>query len=116
VHPSALLASHHSAAHALPWALILTGAILGAAGWYALMCAEVPFRKCWHCGRTGRNGPGARSRCKHCDGTGLRLRHGRHLFNHLSRTRDGAARADHQRHVDEQRRRREDANPWKDTR
>jgi hypothetical protein len=116
VHPSALLASHHSAAHALPWALILTGAILGAAGWYALMCAEVPFRKCWHCGGTGRNGPGARSRCKHCDGTGLRLRYGRHLFNHLSRTRDSAARADHQRHVDEQRRRREDANPWKDTR
>jgi hypothetical protein len=115
VHPSALLASHHAGAHGLPWALIIVGAILAATGWYALMCAEVPFRDCWHC-KDGRNGLGARSRCKHCDGTGLRLCYGRHLWNHLSRTREGAARAERQRERDEARQRREDANPWKDPR
>jgi hypothetical protein len=115
VHPSAPLASHHHTGHALPWALIIVGAILAAAGWYALMCAEVPFRDCWHC-KDGRNGVGARSRCKHCDGTGLRLRYGRHLWNHLGRTRDQAARADHQREVEQRRQRRDDANPWKDSR
>jgi hypothetical protein len=116
VHPTHLLASHHHAGRALPWALIITIAVLAAVGWYALMCAEAPFRRCWHCGGTGRNGVGARSRCKHCDGTGLRLRYGRHLFNHLTRTRDRAERAERQRAVDQRRRQRDQANPWKDSR
>ena len=82
----ALLArAHHD--HHLNWALITTLAVLAAIAWYAIACAAAPFRDCWHCAGTGRNGVGARSRCKHCDGTGLQLRYGRRAYNHLTRTR-----------------------------
>ena len=83
---------------------------------YAIACAEAPFRHCWHCGGDGRNGPGARSRCKHCDGTGLQLRYGRRVFNHLSRSQHAARRADEQRAREHARRLREQTNPWKDPR
>ena len=115
MHPSALLASHHTAHH-WPWALVVSAAILIGLGGYALACAEAPFAHCWHCRGTGRNGTGARSRCKHCDGTGRRLRHGRRAFNHVTRTRGQATRAERQRQVAAQRRQREAANPWRDPR
>jgi len=79
VHPSALLASHHTAAHALrghcqhrrdPRHRRLVRA----------QCAEV--RSATAALGDGRNGVGARSRCKHCEGTGLRHALRRHLWNH----------------------------------
>jgi hypothetical protein len=107
-------AAHHAERH-VPW-LLITVIALAALGCYAIACAEAPFRHCWHCGGDGGNGPGARSRCKHCDGTGLQLRYGRRLFNHLSRSHRAARRAEEQRAREAARRLREEINPWKDPR
>ena len=113
MHPTHLLASH--AHHAHPAGFVVLVLVL-AAGWYALLCAAMPWRDCWHCGGDGRNGPGARSACKHCDGTGLVVRYGRRAYTHLTRTRERAQRADTQRAREAARRARENANPWKDPR
>ncbi|MFE3451578.1 hypothetical protein ACFXJ8_21910 [Nonomuraea sp. NPDC059194] len=56
-------------------------------------CYVSPFGRCRKCkGKrriAHRIGRGSRD-CRRCDGTGLRLRIGRHLFNHLRRLhRDG---------------------------
>jgi hypothetical protein len=76
---------------------------------YALKCWIKPFTHCHRCGGTGdsprrwtdriRYGqPGkpraARGRpaCPHCRGTGLRLRIGRRIYNHLARLHRDATR------------------------
>jgi hypothetical protein len=116
--PTTLLArtaTAHHAGHHVPSLLIVGLALAGLAS-YAIACAEAPFRDCLHCGGDGRNGPGARSDCKHCDGTGLQLRYGRRAYNHLTRARHAARRADDQRTRDTARRQRDERNPWKDPR
>jgi DnaJ-class molecular chaperone len=60
---------------------------------YAAVCAASPFGTCRHChglGRTGtRRGLHARA-CRRCDGTGIRIRRGRHLYHLIARIhRDG---------------------------
>jgi Zn finger protein HypA/HybF involved in hydrogenase expression len=83
--------------------------ILFVTGGYALACWVKPFTHCHRCEGTGdsprrwidrlrygqRSKPRAaraRPTCPHCRGTGLRLRIGRRMYNHLSRIRRDAAR------------------------
>jgi hypothetical protein len=57
-------------------------------GGYVLVCAGWPFARCRRCVGTGsRRAPVDRGRrlCPRCDATGLRLRLGRRLWNHLRR-------------------------------
>src|SRR4051794_23696644 len=98
------------AEHHVPW-LLITLIALALLAWYATVCAAAPWRDCWHCAGDGRNGVGARSACKHCDGTGLQLRYGRRVYNHLSRARRDARRADAQPARDAARRLRDETNP-----
>ncbi|PZG15890.1 hypothetical protein C1J01_22755 [Nonomuraea aridisoli] len=59
---------------------------------YASACFLSPFGRCRKCrGRRrilNRLGRGSRD-CRRCDGTGLRLRLGRHLWNYARRLHDG---------------------------
>ncbi|MFB4273365.1 hypothetical protein [Nonomuraea sp. GTA35] len=61
---------------------------------YAAACAADPFARCLRCKGHGKKlKPNGRVKrwCRHCDGTGLRLRLGRRLYNYLRRLhRDGA--------------------------
>ena len=62
---------------------------------YATVCAVSPFRSCRRCAGYGLRGAGRglRSRaCPRCNGTGIRIRFGRHLFNELARIRRDGAR------------------------
>ncbi len=55
---------------------------------YAFLCWVRPFKPCRHChGTTRQTGriTGRARPCRHCDHTGLQLRAGRHLANHLRR-------------------------------
>jgi hypothetical protein len=57
---------------------------------YAIACALWPFANCWWCGGDGKTrSPSGRSwrRCRHCKGTGHRLRIGRAIVNYTGRTR-----------------------------
>ena len=60
---------------------------------YAAVCAVSPFGTCRHCSGRGRVGAkrGLHSRpCRRCDGTGIRIRRGRHLYHLAARIyRDG---------------------------
>ncbi|GGR43253.1 hypothetical protein [Streptomyces netropsis] len=64
---------------------------------YAALCAASPFGRCHKCHgwgfamKTDRKGRAKRGKhCRRCDGTGQRIRIGRHLFNVVSRIyRDG---------------------------
>lgn len=53
--------------------------VIGAAG-YLTRCWLFPFTTCHHAGRYAW-------RCRRCQGTGLRLRAGRRLINHLTDAR-----------------------------
>ncbi|MFI9528012.1 hypothetical protein [Micromonospora rosaria] len=62
---------------------------------YLTACVVAPFGRCRTCHATGR----ARSRlararrdCRRCAGTGLRLRVGRHVINHLHDEYDASKR------------------------
>lgn len=59
--------------------LLLLAVTLG----YLLVCAVWPFTPCRRCGGYGRHhGPMRGIRlCRHCDGSGLRLRMGRRAWN-----------------------------------
>lgn len=64
-------------------------AVLG----YAAACAADPFGRCPRChGNAKVIKPNGRVKrwCRHCDGTGLRLRLGRRLYNYLRRLRRDA--------------------------
>ncbi|WP_229405208.1 hypothetical protein [Micromonospora sp. NBRC 110038] len=53
---------------------------------YLTVCAVSPFGRCRACHTTGRTRSrlgGIRRDCRHCAGTGLRIRYGRHIINHL---------------------------------
>jgi hypothetical protein len=54
---------------------------------YLGLCLIWPYRACRHCGGIGRfEGPfGGIRLCGHCDGSGLRLRFGRRVWNALRR-------------------------------
>ncbi|SHN04952.1 hypothetical protein [Cryptosporangium aurantiacum] len=70
----------------LAW-LLLAGLI--AAPFYLGLCWIWPFTACRRCHGAGKRGAwigrGFRY-CTHCDGTGARLRAGRHVLNYLRRT------------------------------
>ncbi|MEU4230049.1 hypothetical protein AB0F17_37640 [Nonomuraea sp. NPDC026600] len=61
---------------------------------YAAACAADPFGCCRRCkghGKTLKPNGRVKRWCRPCDGTGLRLRIGRRLYNYLRRLhRDGA--------------------------
>ncbi|MEU5724684.1 hypothetical protein ABZ783_23045 [Micromonospora sp. NPDC047738] len=66
---------------ALP-CLALALATLG----YLAVCVVAPFGRCGTCDGTGRKrSPLTRAgrECRRCAGTGLRLRVGRHVINHI---------------------------------
>lgn len=65
---------------------------------YLGMCLVWPFTACRRCGGAGQHhGPfGGIRLCGHCDGTGLRLRLGRRIWNALRRLyRDIDSHGDH---------------------
>lgn len=77
----------------------LVAAIALAAGVYAALCWGLPFASCRHCrgvgrvrARTGLFGHSVRD-CRWCRGTGRRLRHGRRLWNALTRRRQAQVRS-----------------------
>lgn len=55
---------------------------------YALACWWLPFGRCQSCSGRGHRTTMLLHRirtCRRCRGSGKRLRHGRRLYNHLSR-------------------------------
>jgi hypothetical protein len=89
----------HSGMHLHPWPL-LAGALVLALLVYAVACVVTPFARCRHCDGNGKyRKPRGRAwhPCKHCHGSGHRLRWGRHITNYVWRTRHHATRADQQR-------------------
>jgi hypothetical protein len=55
---------------------------------YVLLCWIKPFGRCWRCRRTGSHKRLITRRlrtCRRCRGSGLRLRHGRRIFNYFAR-------------------------------
>ncbi|MEV0229326.1 hypothetical protein [Nonomuraea sp. NPDC050786] len=72
----------------LPGLLIATGLPMLWLLGYAAACAATPFARCPRCkghGKTLKPNGHVKRWCRHCDGTGLRLRLGRRLFNYLRR-------------------------------
>lgn len=60
---------------------------------YACLCAVSPFGRCRKCGGLGfalahdrRGKPKRGKHCRRCDGHGIRIRKGRHLYNLWART------------------------------
>jgi hypothetical protein len=92
-----LVAAHgHGSLH--PWPLLAL--TLGTAALiYAMACWASPFAQCRRCDGNGkyrkRHGR-AWHPCKHCKGSGHRLRWGRHVTNYLHRTRERSTRASRQ--------------------
>jgi len=77
-------------------------ALIGLAwlAYYVLACTARPFAACRRCDGNGKyRKPTGRAwhPCRHCKGTGHRLRLGRHVTNYLHRTRAGSTRASEQR-------------------
>lgn len=67
---------------------LLILALLIATACYIVACAAWPFKHCRRCGGTGKlASPTGRAvrLCPRCRHTGLRLRAGRRLWNHLRR-------------------------------
>ncbi|GGL05340.1 hypothetical protein [Mangrovihabitans endophyticus] len=60
---------------------------------YAAVCTASPFGRCRRCRGLGRTVSRSGRRvllCRHCDGAGIRIRTGRHLFHLAARIhRDG---------------------------
>ncbi|WP_433008382.1 hypothetical protein [Kribbella sp. CA-294648] len=81
-----LAATAHTIAQAAVVALIVTG----VAAFYLLTCLVWPFGKCRRCHGEGKfKSPlgSAYRHCGRCRGSGLRLRLGRHVVNHIRATR-----------------------------
>ncbi|RJL29951.1 hypothetical protein [Bailinhaonella thermotolerans] len=81
-HPATPTATFPTLAAGVGW-FLLAAAL--AALIYAAMCAVAPFGPCPRCA-PGKGRKRKAAHCRHCDGTGLRLRTGRRLFNYLRRT------------------------------
>ncbi len=74
--------------------------VAAVVGWYATACRTWPWGSCWRCKGTGKLGawgsddkPRRRRhfrKCPRCRGTGIRLRIGRRIFNHLHTARGKA--------------------------
>lgn len=59
---------------------------------YVIACVIWPFKPCTRCSGYGKfPTPGGRSwrHCRHCQGTGAKLRAGRRIYNHLRAHRPG---------------------------
>ncbi|TDU89177.1 hypothetical protein EV138_2737 [Kribbella voronezhensis] len=85
-HGSGLTATVHTLAQAATVALIVTVSI----AFYLLTCLVWPFGKCRRCKGAGKfKSPlgNAYRHCGKCDGSGLRVRIGRHVINHIRATR-----------------------------
>jgi len=70
----------------------LQGSDVWLAG-YVIACAIWPFRVCRRCDGSGkRRSPSGRAwrKCRRCKGVGARLRFGRHAYNYLHATKEGA--------------------------
>ena len=81
-HGSDLAATAHTAGQAATVALIVTIAV----ALYLLGCLIWPFGKCRRCKGVGKfKSPFGRAyrHCGKCDGSGLRIRLGRHVINHI---------------------------------
>ncbi|GAA1005471.1 hypothetical protein Aple_051070 [Acrocarpospora pleiomorpha] len=68
-------------------AVLLPAAVVWLLG-YAIACALAPFGKCRRCQGEGKHAArlsltARRTWCRRCDATGLRLRVGRRIWNHL---------------------------------
>ncbi len=99
--PTVLLnaAATHHGMQLHPWRL-LAGALVLAVLIYAAACVVTPFARCRRCDGNGKyRKPRGRAwhPCKHCKGSGHRLRWGRHVTNDVYRTHHHATRADRQR-------------------
>jgi hypothetical protein len=75
---------------------VTVGIVLIVTLGYALACWLKPYTACHRCGGTGHTetsalrrwlGHGAERPCRRCKATGLRLRLGRRIANHLTRAR-----------------------------
>ncbi|PRX99654.1 hypothetical protein [Allonocardiopsis opalescens] len=64
-----------------PFALLLAAALAAVTLGYAAVCSAAPFAPCRAC----RTKPRKRRLCRPCDGTGLRLRMGWRVWNHVRR-------------------------------
>nr|WP_202888640.1 hypothetical protein [Kribbella solani] len=76
----------HTAALAATVLLIVTAVV----GFYLLTCLIWPFGKCHRCKGVGKfKAPIGKAfrHCGKCDGSGLRVRTGRHFINHLRAVR-----------------------------
>ncbi|MEU1312189.1 hypothetical protein ABZ419_25285 [Streptomyces cinnamoneus] len=81
----------------MPFSLAAIPALLFITLSYAVLCTVRPFGTCRKCRgfgfamTTDRKGRPKRGKhCRRCDGHGIRIRLGRHLWNRWSRTyRDG---------------------------
>ncbi|MFC9694670.1 hypothetical protein ACFTSF_39350 [Kribbella sp. NPDC056951] len=81
-----LTAAAHTAGQVATVLLIVTIAV----GFYLLTCLVWPFGKCRRCKGVGKfKSPfgNAFRHCGKCDGSGLRVRLGRHLINHMRAVR-----------------------------
>ena len=84
-HGGDLAATVHTLAQAATVALI----VIIAVACYLLTCAIWPFGKCRRCKGLGKfKSPfgNAYRQCGKCQGSGLRIRLGRHVINHLRAT------------------------------
>jgi hypothetical protein len=84
-HGSDLAATVHTAGQIAMVALVVTVCIV----FYLLTCLVWPFGKCRRCKGAGRfKSPfgNAYRHCGKCDGSGLRVRLGRHVINHIRAT------------------------------
>ena len=85
-HGSDLAASVHTAGQVATVALIVTIAV----AFYLFTCLVWPFGKCRRCKGLGKlKSPFGKAyrHCGKCDGSGLRVRLGRHVINHIRATR-----------------------------
>lgn len=78
--------------------LAATTLTITATAIYALLCWVLPFGKCVRCSGNGvrETLTGRLKPCRPCKGAGLRLRHGRKIFNyfhHIHRDAERAANA-----------------------
>ena len=91
-HGSGLAATVHTLAQAATVALLVTVSI----AFYLLTCVVWPFGKCRRCKGAGKfKSPfgNAYRHCGRCQGSGLRVRIGRHVINHIRATRGAGTKS-----------------------